>query len=236
MASWIVHLRIAENLLGKLPALEPVHFAVGNIAPDSGVPDKNWENFDPPYTATHFCEDYLLSLSNDLVFDRKYLQHLDSAIDSQQSSFLWGYFCHLVTDNLWNDIRRSAYENFRPRFDNEQHFYNEVKKDWYGLDHLYVHSHPRCLFWTVFMNCEYRTDCLDLIPEKALRMRVDYIRREYQPDEEMLKRIQSRPFEYLSKEHMDQFVEKSSIKITEWISRLQNGDPSFSNLDSVTQA
>ena len=45
MASWIVHLRIAENLLGFIPDLEPARFAVGNIAPDSWMPDEKWENF-----------------------------------------------------------------------------------------------------------------------------------------------------------------------------------------------
>jgi len=35
MATWITHLRIAENLLDLLPTLDPERFAVGNIAPDS---------------------------------------------------------------------------------------------------------------------------------------------------------------------------------------------------------
>jgi len=52
MASWIVHLRLAENLLGLIPdhsaarsrrSLEPASFAVGNIAPDSGMTDEKWE-------------------------------------------------------------------------------------------------------------------------------------------------------------------------------------------------
>jgi hypothetical protein len=43
MASWIVHLRIAENLLAKFPELDERQFAIGNIAPDSGWPDEKWE-------------------------------------------------------------------------------------------------------------------------------------------------------------------------------------------------
>jgi len=45
MASWIVHLRIAELLLGMIDGLDAPYFAIGNIAPDSGIPDENWENF-----------------------------------------------------------------------------------------------------------------------------------------------------------------------------------------------
>ncbi len=74
MASWIVHLRIAENLLGLLPHLEPDRFAVGNIAPDSGIPDEKWENFTPPPWVTHFG---VQSSSHrqlaDLEFYRRYL-------------------------------------------------------------------------------------------------------------------------------------------------------------------
>lgn len=235
MASWIVHLRIAENLLGDFPALEPVHFAVGSTAPDLGIPDKNWEYFDPTYTVTRFCEDRLFSLSTDLDFYCKYIQGLDPAIDTQQSSFLWGYFCHLVTDNLWNEIRKSTYEKYKERFDTDKEFAWEVKKDWYGLDHLYIRQHPDCLFWTVFLNCEYCDDYLDLIPAKALHVRVDYIRKYYQEDDEKIRAMMNRPFEYLSKVHMNQFVENSSIKIAEWMRRLQNGDPAFNTLESVTQ-
>ena len=42
MASWMVHLRIADILLDQLPGLRPVEFIVGNLAPDSGVPNADW--------------------------------------------------------------------------------------------------------------------------------------------------------------------------------------------------
>ena len=45
MASWIVHLRVAEKLLKAWPKLDPAQFAVGNITPDAGIPDEKWEKF-----------------------------------------------------------------------------------------------------------------------------------------------------------------------------------------------
>lgn len=54
MAIWIAHLRLAENLLARIPNLDEAQFAIGNIAPDSGVPDEKWEHFDPPKEVTHF--------------------------------------------------------------------------------------------------------------------------------------------------------------------------------------
>ena len=40
MATWIAHLRIAENLLELIPNLDAGQFAIGNIAPDAGIPDE----------------------------------------------------------------------------------------------------------------------------------------------------------------------------------------------------
>ena len=40
MASWIIHLRIAENLLGWIPNLNAEKFALGSVAPDPGIFDE----------------------------------------------------------------------------------------------------------------------------------------------------------------------------------------------------
>ena len=53
MASWMVHLRIADKLLDKIPNLSPVEFIVGNIAPDSGVPNEDWSRFPPDTKTSH---------------------------------------------------------------------------------------------------------------------------------------------------------------------------------------
>jgi hypothetical protein len=45
MASWIVHLRVTDKLLDQIPDLSPVEFVIGNIAPDSGVPNEDWSAF-----------------------------------------------------------------------------------------------------------------------------------------------------------------------------------------------
>lgn len=53
MATWIAHLRIAENLLKKYD-FEIESFLVGNIGPDSGVPVEESSEFDPPKRITHW--------------------------------------------------------------------------------------------------------------------------------------------------------------------------------------
>lgn len=54
MASWMVHLRIADKLLEEIYNLSTTEFVVGNIAPDSGIPNKDWSAFTPSGDVSHF--------------------------------------------------------------------------------------------------------------------------------------------------------------------------------------
>ena len=54
MASWMVHLRIADKLLEKLKDIDEIAFVMGNIAPDSGVPNEDWLQFAPPKVISYF--------------------------------------------------------------------------------------------------------------------------------------------------------------------------------------
>ena len=56
MASWMVHLRVADELLKKIEKLDEQAFVIGNIAPDSGVPNEDWTVFQPPKDVSHFSE------------------------------------------------------------------------------------------------------------------------------------------------------------------------------------
>lgn len=53
MATWIRHRSIAENLLEKIAALDEETFVIGSFTTDSGIPDDNWENFDPSPCIAH---------------------------------------------------------------------------------------------------------------------------------------------------------------------------------------
>ena len=52
MASWMIHLRIADKLLDKIPDLSPIEFIMGNMAPDSGVPVEG--GYEPKLSAPYF--------------------------------------------------------------------------------------------------------------------------------------------------------------------------------------
>ena len=54
MASWMVHLRIADEILKRMKGLDETAFVIGNIAPDSGVPNEDWSKYFPPKNVSHF--------------------------------------------------------------------------------------------------------------------------------------------------------------------------------------
>ena len=189
MASWIVHLRVAEKLLEKIPGLDAGQFAIGNVAPDGGVPDENWEHFEPPKEITHYKEkdtETSLNIFADARFLRDELLEVASLEESPAKfSFLFGYFCHLATDNMWvHRIARPTKERYMPDFENELDYVREVKKDWYGLDFTYVRTHPDCLFWSVFVDAKYTVPYLDFFPAEAIPNQIEYIKNFYQRTDE----------------------------------------------------
>ena len=219
MATWLAHLRIAENLLERISGpstgsgqrLEPGQFAIGNIAPDSGIPDEKWENFTPPPEVTHFQRSKSVHKDlADLDFYRSYLADITPS-DSDRFSFRLGYFFHLITDNLWTkQVGKPTTERFAGQFAADRSFIWEVKKDWYGLDHIYVREHPGCLYWRIFLDAQPASTDLDFLPPQALPRQMDLIKSYYQRDDEEIQDMMTRPKNYLSREQMDRFVIESS--------------------------
>ncbi len=240
MATWIAHLRIAENLLRKMPELDPAQFAIGNIAPDSGIPDEKWEKFTPPAEITHFNHSgHPLWHLADLEFYRTYLIPIwDIANDPQnlKYSLRLGYFIHMATDNLWYErIILPVRSQFAAEFERHPEFIWEVKKDWYDHDFRYLRSHPKSLFWRIFLNAEVLSPELDFLPDEALNQRVDYIRKYYQSRDDEVDLMARRPFKYLPASKMDAFVSETSRRLGRIAPLLQNGTVNTNGHTTVWQ-
>jgi hypothetical protein len=215
-------LRIAENLLERILDLDPGRFAIGNIAPDSGIPDKNWENFNPSPDVTHFKRSKSVHKDiADLDFYRDYLAEIQPD-ETPRFSFRLGYFFHLITDNLWTiQVGKPTQERFPEQFAADDKFIWDVKKDWYGLDHIYVRDHPACLYWRVFLDADLfdgaqggsaSTD-LAFLPPEAITRHLSFVKKYYQTDTDDIREMMTREKEYLSKEEMDRFVEDAAEQI-----------------------
>ena len=229
----MAHLRIAENLLAHIPNLDPGQFAIGNIAPDSGIPDENWEKFSPPPAVTHFERSQSVHKDiADLDFYRGYLADVPPD-DTGRFSFRLGYFFHLITDNLWTiEVGKPTQEHFAEQFTVDDKFIWEVKKDWYGLDQIYVREHPDCLFWRVFLDAQPVSAELDFLPPAALPRQLQLIKSFYQRDDDEIEAMMARPMIYLPKVEMDRFVEDAAERIRAIYQILWPTPPSLDGISS----
>jgi hypothetical protein len=238
MASWIVHLRLAENLLQLIDGLYTTYFAIGSIAPDSGIPDENREKFTPPREVTHFrAKEGAVWRIADLTFYRQHLAPLrPEAEDVARFSFLLGYFLHLVTDNLWHHlIALPTLKRFAAEYKADPVFRWEARRDRDGLSFLYVRDHPDSLFWRVFLHCEYFESYLDFLPTAVVQQHIDAIKTLYQRTDEEIKALYKRSYHYLTKAEIDRFVEETTQRLYGIYQYLWEGEANTSGFWSALE-
>ncbi len=211
MATWLAHLRIAERVFSEMDGLDQLSFYIGNIAPDSGLPDENWETFTPPTEITHFLAPKAsLYYSKDLEFYTQYLQN-DLSVDSDPEKFslLLGYFFHLIIDNLWGiHFDRPLRKKYEREFAADPKFIWETKMDTYGLDHIFLRDHPNAAFWQVFINAHYDKEYLTHLSAEAINHRIGYIKSYYQTETDTVREMYKRPFIYLDEQGMNTLIDQ----------------------------
>jgi hypothetical protein len=210
MGTWISHLRVAENLLPHFPELDEVTFAFGNLSPDSGIPNADWTEFDPPKEVTHFLhrgeEEHAI---HDLVYYKQYLADIKPEDDIKLYSFRLGYFFHLICDIMWaRRIAVATKHQFKELFEiNKREAVSLVKGDWYGLDQLYVRDHPEHIFWRVIMTNPFPPSYLPFVKDEALHHQYDYIRKFYSEKGDQW--FLAIPYLYLNENTMTRMVNDS---------------------------
>lgn len=235
MGTWISHLRIAEKLLEHFPELDEVTFTFGNLSPDSGIPNADWTQFDPPKEVTHFLRkgegEHAI---HDLVYYAQYLANIKPEDDIQLYSFRLGYFFHLICDIMWaRRIATTTKREFKRLFDeNPAKAINIVKDDWYGLDQLYIRDHPESNFWQVIMANSNPPSYLPFVKEAALHQQYEHIRKYYsEPDDHW---FLSLPYQYLNETTMSRMV-TDSIEAVLHVNEKVQAEKSFDGLQSSVQ-
>lgn len=208
LATWIAHLRVAENLINKRLNLKVEPFVVGNIGPDSGVPNEDWSEFTPSTDITHWKEGKTINPEN---FREKYLDKVMNEVNSDRYSFYLGYYVHLLTDVKWTEFFNYKKEDslHKEGFERDKNFIWVIKKDWYGLDYLYLDKNPKSIFFTCFKNVTSVPDYLDYFPKGAFTRQVKYISDFYLGENEETKQN----FIYLTEFEMNKFVKDAGESI-----------------------
>jgi len=211
MASWMVHLRVADKLLDQIPELSPIEFIVGNMAPDSGVPNEDWSSFTPSYSVSHFKTGD--EKAGPDAFAGKYFQkEQQMQYDDSQFAFYLGYLTHLLTDRLWS--RQIARPSFRRHIGGEPpyhgHMLDKIKDDWYDLDFKYLRDHPGFRAFRVYLGCVgFRNVYLEEFSADAIDNRRQYITGFYLEGKDNL----DREYPYLTEAEMDAFVVSAAAEI-----------------------
>jgi len=209
MASWMIHLRIADKLLDRLANIEITEFIMGNIAPDSGVPNEDWSVFTPSGDISHFKEESLDGWKN-INIDKFINEHFTieqiKRYTNKEFSFFLGYYTHLLTDIEWvKQICKPSEEKFASLCNEigRVNFIWTLKKDWYDLDFLYLKKNPEFRAFILYEQAkDFRNTFMDIFAEDAFENRRQYITGFYLEGRDDLER----EYPYLNEQQTEQFV------------------------------
>ena len=211
MASWMVHLRIADAFLDKLENIDETAFVMGNIAPDSGVPNEDWTVYRPGKKESHFKT----KPEDETFFDvdqfcKEYFnEELIRTYDRRQYSFFLGYYVHLLTDIRWT---KTIYVSLITSYSKEcaedkNKLIWTAKGDWYDLDFRYLRDHPDFRAFSVYENAvDFENVFMDMFAEDAFENRRKYICGFYRSDKHG---DLDREYQYLTPEEVEMFVEET---------------------------
>lgn len=202
MATWGLHMRIAEKILEMGYDLDVAYFVVGNIGADCGVPNEDWSQFTPHTNISHWSNGGKSGIQED-KFREAYL--MDELIEAKKRSFLVGYYVHLLTDKIFTRMineKKSNDIHYAP-WKLDHSFIWTIKKDWYDLDHKYFRDNPANIFHGTFQHIKDFPDYMDYYPVGAVQRQVNYITAFYlNPPEDL-----DRAYIYLNEEEMASFLD-----------------------------
>jgi hypothetical protein len=216
MATWVVHFRLTEALLDMGFNFDRKMFLVGNIAPDSGLLNDEKTGYEPSSEITHWH-----GADGNIYPENFYNTYIvNCRHDPETYAFLMGYYCHLIADvewieRIWRPKKRTPL--YAEPLAQDPQFAWEIKKDWYGLDFLYLRENPQSIFYTDFVQIGQISDYLDYFPAGAFTKRIEDTRLFYlcEPDWEL-----NRPYIYLNRQEWEDYIASTTDILTQTLTRL----------------
>ena len=219
MASWMIHLRVAQQLYEQLNIEPTEEFVLGNIAPDSGVPAEDGSGYIPAKSVSHFYDwdGNGKKFINEELFIRRYFPpERRSSCTRAEYSFLLGYLTHLLTDKIWvREIVRPA-KNQMPELyrSDRDRFWDVIKTDWYDMDFMYLKANPAFEAYRIYRGIKnIKNIYLDIFPENAFGERRKFVLDFYADG---VANVVERDT-YLSKEKLDAFVAAAADEIAAYL-------------------
>lgn len=219
MASWIVHLRLAQALNQELKHLnlDKTAFYLGNIAIDSGKVNEDL-SIVPPVTISHWTPS---GKRNECRYDDFFHTFCLKKNNLFEFSFYLGCVAHLITDNYWvDDVLAPVKTKYAEDFKTNDRFILKVKKDWYDLDFLYLKNHPEFEPLKILNEIhDFKNIYLPWFDEDAIQIKIDELTAFYQAIPNDL----NREYPFLNENDMNDFVSCAQHKILNEIHQLLKG-------------
>lgn len=136
MATWLMHLRVAEKVKPFLGEVDETAYYVGSIAPDSGRMVGNF-TYLPPKNVSHWKREgvsYEQRFEDNAGFFKKY--GVGESDIFKRSLFL-GYYIHILTDTVYvRDVIQPFIDKNGKAFWREN--VAEIRAGWYELDYRFL--------------------------------------------------------------------------------------------------
>lgn len=216
MATWIVHLRLAEKLYEEFEylKLDKTGFYLGNIAIDSGKVNDDL-TLSPPRAVSHWFEDETGCRYKDF-----YQTFLTSEMDVFSYSFYLGCVAHMITDNMWyKNVAKKTREKYKKELSEDYKFILLPKKDWYDLDYLFIRDNFNFEPLEILSDVkDFKNIYLPWFDEDAIQLKIDELREFYKtiPDDI------DRDYIYFNRDNMEKFVEDTVVIVKQEMLRLLN--------------
>lgn len=207
MATWGVHLRIADYFLDKIDNVESAVFVAGNVAPDCGYGKKDSIGaFSPPPRVTHWTP---TGSKKDCRYKDFYNQYLKDKPKEGDYWFYLGYYIHLLTDIMWSSrIYLPTCDKYEAEFVHTSDFLQQIKRDWNDLDHKYLRDNPSFRAIRLLEGNKSVKDYLPYYEENQLTVQIKYIVDYYKAN--MGKSDLDRDYTYLTEEEVNDFIDAAT--------------------------
>ena len=136
MSTWIMHLRVAEQVKNLIPNLNEAAYYAGAIAPDSGRMVDDF-TYLPSKDISHWKRDDVSYEQRFLDNKEFYSKYILPETDNFKKSLLWGYYVHILTDTIYvrDIIHPYMHAHGYPFW---QQNITAIRKGWYEIDFRFL--------------------------------------------------------------------------------------------------
>lgn len=138
MATWLIHLLVAERCESSIAPESIADYVVGALAPDCGKM-LDFKVYEPTADITHWTADGRKRGSDYTGFYDKMLRGRE--LSGGDRAFLLGYFVHLATDNLWfKYLMQGCEEKYIKAPEDRRMLYEGIKNDFFEYERQKLQS------------------------------------------------------------------------------------------------